>query len=713
MSKSEADRHQEENGANKKNKTRTSPHRWSVVNTFMKVSKRVGSNGFAIVLSVLTLIIVFSVFLLSLIPQQIRLRAGDVSPLNVKAPQEVIDDAATERLKAETAAAVPEVWGEDKSVLSDIQSKIQLLRETMSSLSEKPEATTQDVLTGIRPFLSSDIADVDILGVVASSSKTIDDALTILSRTFEEILSVGLKPDNIAKGYEQAFSLIEAELSISPEMKRFLSSFVEKNLKPNLIFDELETERRVKDALDSLEPIRIRRGQFIVREGEIVTEDQIKILTKLGMIGTRVRFSMVAGALLMALCFVGFLVVYLKTFYEDVAIPSKALLAFSVIILSVLVVRGLTVVSGFLAPTALGVMLSTTLFDRRFGVILGVCLSFVVGVITGFEIRFVVLSIAAGLAAAAAIRPAWSRSHLLRTGLLVALVQGAVYLGLGFIGVIPMSDIVASWRDPVYLLLSGPLCAVLAIGLLPLFESVFGIITPIRLIELSNPESPLLHRLLLEAPGTYHHSIMVGNLAEAAAWAIGADSLLTRVGAYYHDIGKIKRPYFFTENQVAGVENPHDKMNPALSSTVIMAHVKDGLELARENGVPEVICNFIAEHHGTTLVSYFFTRAQENQKDRLPEEWDYRYEGPRPGSKETAVLMLADSVEAATRSLSKPTPARIESVVRKIIDERLSDHQLDRADITLKELDIIADTFTRVLSGIFHTRIEYPEKPQK
>ncbi len=272
-------------------------------------------------------------------------------------------------------------------------------------------------------------------------------------------------------------------------------------------------------------------------------------------------------------------------------------------------------------------------------------------------------------------------------------------------------DEVSVWRELMLELVNGPLSAVLAVGSLPIFETVFGILTPIRLLELSNPEHPLLHRLLLEAPGTYHHSIMVGNLAEAAAMAIGADSLLARVGAYYHDIGKIKRPYLFTENQVFDMENPHDRMSPSLSSTAIISHVKDGVELAREHKVPEQIIDFIKEHHGTGLASYFYAKAAEEaaaKSEKPPEEWTFRYEGPRPHSKETAIVMLADSIEAATRSLSRPTPARIESVVRKIIQERLFDRQLDKSDLTLRELDTIAETFVQVLTGLFHTRIKYP-----
>ena len=257
--------------------------------------------------------------------------------------------------------------------------------------------------------------------------------------------------------------------------------------------------------------------------------------------------------------------------------------------------------------------------------------------------------------------------------------------------------------------LNGIISSIIAIGFLPYLESVFGITSAIKLLELSNPNHPLLKRLMMEAPGTYHHSIIVGNMAEAAADAIGADGLLARVGSNFHDIGKIKRPYFFVENQV-GMENPHNKVSPSLSTLIITAHVKDGLELAKQYNLPDEITNFIAEHHGTDLVKYFYHRAVEtsNENEHIEEE-DYRYSGPRPQSKETAIVSLADAVEAAVRALPKPTPGKIEGLVRKIIKERLNSGQLDECELTFRDLDKIADAFVHVLAGIFHPRIEYPE----
>ena len=217
-----------------------------------------------------------------------------------------------------------------------------------------------------------------------------------------------------------------------------------------------------------------------------------------------------------------------------------------------------------------------------------------------------------------------------------------------------------------------------------------------------------MQRLLLEAPGTYHHSVLVGNLAEAAADLIGADPVTVRVGAYYHDVGKIKRPYFFVENQF-GAENPHDKIAPSLSTLIVTSHIKDGADLCREYRLPPVIIDIVQQHHGTMLVSYFYKRATENEHGDCVIEADFRYEGPRPQSKEAALIMLADACEAAVRSLAKPNVNRIEAMVRKIIRERLHDGQLDECNLTLRDLNIIGDAYIRILSSMFHTRIEYPD----
>jgi putative nucleotidyltransferase with HDIG domain len=256
----------------------------------------------------------------------------------------------------------------------------------------------------------------------------------------------------------------------------------------------------------------------------------------------------------------------------------------------------------------------------------------------------------------------------------------------------------------------GLITAIFVIGLMPVFETAFGILSPLKLVELSNPNHPLLRKLLTETPGTYHHSIMVGNLAEAAAEAVKADGLLCRVGSYYHDIGKTKRPSYFIENQ-QNIENPHDSIAPSLSTSIIVAHARDGVEMLKEHKMPKQIRDIAEQHHGTTLLKYFYHKAMqqadEEGKAKIREE-DFRYPGPKAQSKESAIVGIADSVEAAVRSLRNPTVEQIDSLVQKIIKSRLDDGQFNDCDMTLKELDTVAKALNETLLGIFHSRIEYP-----
>ena len=266
------------------------------------------------------------------------------------------------------------------------------------------------------------------------------------------------------------------------------------------------------------------------------------------------------------------------------------------------------------------------------------------------------------------------------------------------------------FQNCIFIFLNGMLSSVIALGLFPVFESWFKIITPYGLAELADHNQPLLKRLQFEAPGTYHHSLMVSNLCEAAAEAIGANPILARVGAFYHDIGKLKRPLFFVENQsYFGIENPHTKLNPRLSKMVITAHPKDGVELAKEYGLPPVIHNFILQHHGEGLASYFYNQAVQEEGIENVKEEQFRYTGPKPNTKETAILMIADAVESAVRSLKNPTPEEIENIIDKIIIERLNDTQLADSPLTLHDLKVIAATFSRILRGMQHNRIKYQE----
>lgn len=399
---------------------------------------------------------------------------------------------------------------------------------------------------------------------------------------------------------------------------------------------------------------------------------------------------------------------YLNYFYPDIYENINKLILLSIIsIFIVLLAKIFGQVSGYLIPMASSSMLIALSFSPNIAILLTVILSLLIGFIPGGGLNYILVSIISGIVAIYSIQKATQRSSLTRAGLLIA---GVNIIAISALGLINNEEYYLILQNNFLGVLNGFLAVILTIGILPFLESYFDITTSFKLMELSNPNQPLLKKMILEAPGTYHHSIVVGNLSETAAEEIGGNGLLARVGAIYHDIGKIKRPYFFTENQEA-YKNIHDEMEPSLSALVIASHVKEGIELAKKNKLPKDITDIISQHHGTNLITYFFHRAlKENglANDAVAEE-NYRYSGPKPQTKETGIILLADSLEAATRSLTNPTATRIKTLVKEIIQKNLENGQLEECDLTLKDLDKIGDSFSRILTGMFHTRVEYPD----
>ncbi len=356
-------------------------------------------------------------------------------------------------------------------------------------------------------------------------------------------------------------------------------------------------------------------------------------------------------------------------------------------------------------PIPVGAMLATLIFDFHTAIIF----SFVTSIMTGIWLNnphYTVYAFVGSLTAAFSVIRCKKRSSLLKGGLYVSAVNiftaGVLLLFEGKL-LTPMAP-----HALVFAAMSGIMVSALVSLVLPLIEYIFTITTDISLIELLDLEQPLMHNLMISAPGTYHHSIIVGNLAEAASEAVGANPLLARVTACYHDIGKIRMPEYFVENQ-SNITNRHEKLMPHMSSMILIAHVKEGVELARQYKLPKHIVDIIQQHHGTSLITFFYQKALEQTKDVLPLQEDYRYPGPKPQTRVAAIVMMADAVEAASRSLAEPTPARISALVDKIINHIFLDGQIDECELTLKDISEIKERFTYILTGIFHRRIEYPE----
>ncbi|MFA5156072.1 MAG: HDIG domain-containing metalloprotein [Candidatus Omnitrophota bacterium] len=362
----------------------------------------------------------------------------------------------------------------------------------------------------------------------------------------------------------------------------------------------------------------------------------------------------------------------------------------------------------FYIPFCAVPMLAVILFNElRVSLLLTVAGSFVAASVAGNDFHLGILFMISGLLSSVLVFGARRRSVIIRTGLIIGVIQAVtLFLIEGF-----------KFYHPdryIALIANGVISSVIVVGTLPVFEYLFKTVTNISLLELADFNQPLLQRMTMEAPGTYHHSLIVGNLSDAACQAVGANALLARIGAYYHDIGKLAKPEYFSENLSLDIkESKHDGLPPALSKLVIMNHVKEGADLAKKYKLNPCLVDFIEQHHGNSLVFYFYRRALESlEENQEVSEEGFRYPGPKPKTKETAIVLLADSVEAASRALKEPNSANIKELVYKVINNKFIDGQLDECDLTLKDLEKISAVFVRILSGIYHSRITYPENPK-
>jgi putative nucleotidyltransferase with HDIG domain len=347
-------------------------------------------------------------------------------------------------------------------------------------------------------------------------------------------------------------------------------------------------------------------------------------------------------------------------------------------------------------------MLATILFSNLWlSLFITLASALVVSALYGNNYNLFLMLTASGLLSVLLVREVPRRMQIIRAGFILGLIQMATL----FLTSRPMT---LNWENYLILFLNGLVSSFIVLGTLPIFEYLFKTVTDISLLELADFNQPLLQQLIKDAPGTFHHSLIVGNLADAAAKAVGAHALLARVGAYYHDVGKLTKPDYFSENQ-GGQVNIHDALSPTMSKLVIMHHVKEGLELAKRHKLNQRILAFIQQHHGNSLVFYFYLRALQGIEEEEIKEEGFRYPGPKPDTKETAIVLLADSSEAATRTLQNPSRANIEELVHKVINNKFIDGQLDACDLTLKDLEKISAVFIHILSGIYHSRVTYPE----
>ncbi|BCJ86220.1 HD family phosphohydrolase [Effusibacillus dendaii] len=661
-------------------------------------------------------LILFFLFYANVTPTRYNYKVGDIAVEDIKAPTDAINTKETQRRKDEAVKQVPKIYKMDTSVeekaLSQASDLFQMAEKLIADNSltrEQKRAQLQKIPIPVREEILDKLITIT------------PNQLSIIRNTTNRFLSSFLGKEFSEDSLATARTGLDSQLvsiDLDTDSRVIVRDVVLALLTPNMVYDEKSTKELQEQAKQKVPDVHIQKGELVVHKGEMITPDKLAVLSDLKLLEQQPNYRIYIGLASLLLFSLFMLEVYLRVTNSKLATNNSLLLLLVlVILLTALVMFIVSLVAplntqsmGYLAPLAMGTMLLTILFDTSLGIVGSIIFTMFTAVLFDFRFEYLFVGLVSSMTGVFAVTRVKHRLVIMRAAFVIAAVN---LLAISTVQALSSANF--SWHALIqallFGLLNGLLSAILTIGVLPFLESLFGILTPISLLELSNPNHPLLKKLLMEAPGTYHHSLIVGNLAETAAEMVGGDPLLCRVGGYFHDVGKSKRPMFFIENQ-NGRENPHDKVAPSLSHLIITSHVRDGVEMQEQYRLPKPIRDICEQHHGTTVLWYFYNKALELDKNSSLNVDDFRYSGPKPQTKEAAVIMLCDSVEAAVRSMSKPTPNRIEAVIRKIIKDRLNDGQLDECSLTLKDLDKIAEALMITLNGIYHARIEYPEPPK-
>lgn len=692
-----------------------------------------GSKRFHLLLiGVVTILLAFIIVETGAAPKKYKLGIGDKSSHDITAPRDIENTFKTKQNKEMAASAVPPVMKEISSAsievlnrTDDFFSAFETERKNIEHSLQEQEITKRDknyrmvleneqelAFDRITPYIKGSKIPLSDEQVRYLLYRVGEDELSNLKKVTKDLVSKTMKEDvtieNIPNKVNTLQNSIQISTAVNQEMRNIGTLIVKELIIPNrTIDDDLTRLERDKAANRPENVVKIKKDERIISYMDIVTEDKYELLKDLNLLETTSRFDygFAAGILIMILFLFAILITYMYHFCRKILFKrGDMILLSSVIILTLIIASGVNEYNPLAIPVFMAAMLISMILDLKLAGVVNFVLTIAISFITNGNLQFFYMSLISGTISIFLVSKANQRSTLSLAGI----ITGAINVLIIFcIGIINKSDVRSITIDGTIVFLNGFVSMVLTLGMLPFLELTFNVITPLKLLELANPNQPLVKRLLMEAPGTYHHSLMVGNLAEVATEAIGGNSLLARVGAYFHDIGKLKRPNFFIENQLS--ENPHDRMTANLSTLVITSHTKDGVELAQKYKIPLAIRDIISQHHGNTLVAYFYHKAKKGEKGESVKHDNFRYEGPRPTTREAAVVMLADSVEAAVRSMIDKTEGKIEGLVRKIIRDKLDDGQLDSCNLTLKNLDDIAKSFMHVFSGLFHEREEYPE----
>lgn len=689
---------------------------------------RIQNKTLQIILTLLVIGTLFFVFMISNVyTETYEIERFSNANEAIRAPITIEDVKETEHRRREAVQAIEDRYSISSEITEERIDYVKELFDAVETVSEKPDEsneeikqsnaeTVQDLKQLLTPELLDAINQSTLVKLVEASDNDRSVAKELLITSLYDVFNEGIRTEEI----EETFSNLNQKLrysSLSNDLQTALIEIGAFAIVENSFFSVNETMEAENQAINNVEPVMIRAGEVIVQEGQTITNELYEKLKLVGLLNSDRNVFPVIGLLILILILLGLIFYDMNDFSKQQTLDHRKLIGLTLI--SVGVVGLMKSVSYFatnvnqlffLVPIITGVLLLKLLFREKSAIAFALVFSVIGSVIFNGQIpgslnvEVGIYFLFSQLASIIFLVKIKDRSAILKASIGTAIVNiltVLLFLFLSYEKYLLLDYVLFSG----YGLSSAFIACILTIGILPFFESELGILSDTKLLTLASPNHPLLRKILMEAPGTYHHSVMVANLSEAACENIGANGLLARVASYYHDLGKTKQPHYFIENQM-GIQNPHDYLEPIESAEIIISHPYDGADMLRKHKLPKEIVDIAEQHHGTTLLKYFYYKEKESGKSI--QESDFRYPGPRPRTKEAAVISICDSIEAAVRSIQEPSMEKIDQMITSIIQERLKDGQLDESVLTFKELDVIKTTVNESLNGIYHSRIQYP-----
>ena len=678
-----------------------------------------------VLLDVVAFLLILMIFFIVCVPKKYNLSVGSISHYTINATKDVTDEVSTQEKKNTVAAQVEPKYllqqGVKEEVVSALSKSFDEIRTIQqygltlrSEKSLRPNSFSEDEIAyamGLLddPFLSRN----QIVTLLRIDTEQFDDMVSTVTTATENAMNSGVREGQISQAIQTILQIVGYKVDISLT-QNILPTILRSCIKPNMIIDQESTDEARKKAMDSVEPVVYLVGQNIIREGDRVTKNQLEMLRVLGLLNEdHYDYSTYWGSVIAVLLSMMTLFISLLLLRPDVLSDVRQMTVILLILLISISFAALCnmLPSLYIIPVALCAALGTVLIGYRVGISLTASLTLMLAALIAGNnkssfydvVLLTIMTLSESFFTIWFLKGHPQRTRVLLSGIISSVIGIGVFFG---IKLLTSSEALNTASILGWAVGGGVLSGALAIAIQPLFEMIFRLATPTRLLELTNPGQPLMRRMMIEAPGTYHHSIIVANLAESAASRIKANSYLARAGAYYHDIGKLKRPMYFKENQMG--DNPHEHTDPYVSAAILISHTRDGMLMAQKEHIPPEIIKIILQHHGVTPVMYFYHKALQLSDGQQVDINEFRYSGPKPDTKEAAIVMLADTIEAAVRSMKSPTPKAIDQFIERLVRGKLEDGQLSESPLSLRDIDEICKAFSDILKGVYHERIEYP-----